>query len=179
MPTVLLVAAALIVGGIGSADAVVLPPTPKIEIRSPLPGLPDLPDPPQFAPLDLRPPSGAGAAHPRLLFGAADLPAIRARIAAAPSKPATAWAQLRASADGYVVKALPAGQREGLLGREDLATLGFAWLVTGDSRYLVKAKALLKVVGGAAPDYTAPLVYDATEYYNKRARSLERLRPRL
>ncbi|MEX0874062.1 MAG: DUF4962 domain-containing protein [Actinomycetota bacterium] len=157
------------------AVAQTLPGIPKIEIPSLGPGLWDPLDPPSFAPLDLGPPPNADAPHPRLLFSAGDLPAIRARVSDPSSVPGRAFSSLLS----YVATIEPGdpildrpGRR---FGRQDLADLGLAWLITEDESYLRKAKALLVSIAAAAPNYGAAEVFDATEYYNTRAHILNGL----
>ena len=157
------------------ADALKLPGLQKIEIPSLAPGLWDPFDPPSFAPLDLEVPPRATAPHPRLLFSVEDLPAIRSRVADPSSVPGRAFKSLL----NYVATIDPGdpiidrpGRR---FGRQDLADLALAWLVTEDPSYLAKAKALLVSVAAAAPNYGAAEVFDATEYYNTRAHILNGL----
>ena len=168
----------LVTGGahrrrLGSADAVVLPSNP--EDRDPIAAA--------RAPRPTRPAAvrvarlTATVRRPRRVPAVAvrhRRPArIRARIAAVASKPATAWAQVRSWADNYVAKPLPTGQREGLLGRDDLADARLH--LAGDRRRPLPGQGqgvARKVVPGRHPTTPRPLVYDATEYYNKRAHLL-------
>jgi hypothetical protein len=90
------------------------------------------------------PPSAPSTVHPRLLFSAADVPAMRARIAAG-GVPAAAWARLREQADALLVHVQPDAVREsvdqmGPYGFQnemptDLLNLGLAYQLSGDVRY--------------------------------------------
>jgi hypothetical protein len=171
--TLCVISLALVVPRAG--HSLVVPEIPKVEIPAPVPGLWDPFDPPYVATLDLTPPPKANAPHPRLLFSASDLPALRARVADETSVPGRAFKGLL-----DYVKTIdpgdPVADRIGRrFGRQDLADLGLAWLLTRDRAYLDKAKALLVSVAATAPNYGAAEVFDATEYYNTRAHILNGL----
>lgn len=171
--SVLAIVLAVLAVAPAAASVQVLPAIPKIELESPLDGLWDPLDPPSYAPLDITSP--IPAAHPRLLFSASDLPAIRARAADPNSVPGRAFRQLVESADRLEVPDPIAGRLEARFGRQNLAELGLVWLLTGEEKYLTKAKAYLLAVAAAAPNYGANEVFDATEYYNTRGHVLNGL----
>jgi hypothetical protein len=90
------------------------------------------------------PPSARSTVHPRLLFTAADVPALRARVAAG-GVPAAAWARLHEQADALLVHVQPDAIRNstdqtGPYGLQnemptDLLNLGLAYQLSGDVRY--------------------------------------------
>lgn len=174
-----LVAATLTVVPVARADDVVEPI--KVELESPAPGLPDLPDPPVVVAPDLDLLTLAVPTHhPWMLFDASELPALRTRILEAPAGSAVsdAWAALLATIqdptftdrDDYL-----AGLQDPLSrrwGRDDLLLVAFAWHITGDDRYLVQARQLLQYAVTLTPDYGAPIEPGVDEYYIQRAHRL-------
>lgn len=174
-----LATAALTLAPVARADEAFEPI--KIELESPAPGLPDLPDPPVVvAPdpdlLTLPVPTQ----HPWMLFDASELPALRTRILDAPDGSAVgdAWDALLATIqdpsftdrDSYL-----AGLRDPLSrrwGRDDLLLVAFAWHITGDGRYLDQARQLLQYAVTLTPDYGAPIEPGVDEYYIQRAHRL-------
>lgn len=105
-------------------------------------------------------------AHPRLLFSAQDVPALRARVAVEGSVPHAAWVRLREKAEGHLVKVRPevvranVGVPSNLNGLEkpytlqnEMATylieLGLAYQLSGDARYGRHAVELELALGDA------------------------------
>lgn len=109
--------------------------------------------------------------HPRLLFAAADVAGMRARVAAG-GVPSQAWARLKEKADGHLVRVSPDLVRanvylpvKDLLGIDGqglerpyglqgempsyLIELGLAYQVSGDAKYGRHAIELLKALGDA------------------------------
>jgi hypothetical protein len=90
------------------------------------------------------PAAAPATVHPRLLFSATDLPALRARVAAG-GPPGSAWARLREQADGLLERVRPDAVREsvdqvGPYGLQNemptyLLNLGLAYQLSGDVRY--------------------------------------------
>lgn len=152
-----------------------MPGVPKIELEPPARGLPDPPDPPYVAPLRFEELPEADAQHPRLLFSTDDLPEIRDRISEEGTIAHEAWQELLAWADDLEVGDPIADYPDRHFGRDDLAGLGLLWHVTGEERYLAKAKELLEYVLLTAPDYGAPKAPDCCEYYIRRAHKLNGL----
>jgi len=82
--------------------------------------------------------------HPRLLFSAADVPALRARVAAG-GVPGAAWTRLQEQAEGLLLRVQPDAVREsvdqrGPYGLQNemptyLINLGLAYQLSGDVRY--------------------------------------------
>ncbi len=179
----------LAVGGLVTAGLTVVPVARadeafepiKIELESPAPDLPDLPDPPVVVAPDLDLLTlPVPTQHPWMLFDAGELPALRSRILDAPDGSAVsdAWAALLATIqdpsftdrDGYL-----AGLRDPLSrrwGRDDLLLVAFAWHITGDGRYLAQARQLLQYAVTLTPDYGAPIEPGIDEYYIQRAHRL-------
>jgi hypothetical protein len=109
------------------------------------------------------------SAHPRLLFSAEDIPAIRARVAA--DAPANAWAGLTRKVNAWTDPANPAyidpglvanptdpkdqgwAWYNGIVGQNEMGTiltdLAFASVVSGDPRYGRHAVALLMALADA------------------------------
>jgi heparinase II/III-like protein len=144
---------------------------PKVDIGAPAPGLPDPPNPPYIAALNLTPPPHAGGPHPRLLFGRSDLPAMRARVADPTREPARSLHRV----EGYVpMTAAPPASTSvyGFQAAAQVAELGLAWLLTGDRRQLDLAVGDLHLLEGEFPFYDNPLVNDLGDYYNNRASNL-------
>ena len=159
-----------------SAAAQVVPGVPKIEIPAPAGGVWDPFDPPSYAPLDLTAPPKAGGPHPRLLFTAGDIPALKQRIAVAGSVPARAFQAMKDHVDDLREPGDPLGDRmDRVWGRQDVADTALVWLLTGDREYLDKAKRLMNLQIATVPNYGASEVFDATEYYNTRAHILQGL----
>jgi hypothetical protein len=175
----LVVATALAALPVARADELFEPI--KIELVSPAPGLPDLPDPPVVIGPDLdlltQP---VPAHHPWMLFDAAELPALRARILGAPEGSVVhqAWTALLATIadpsftdrDSYLD-----GLRDPLSrrwGRDDLLLVAFAWQISGDDAYLDQARRLLQYAVTLTPDYGAPIEPGIDEYYIQRAHRL-------
>jgi hypothetical protein len=153
----------------------------KIELISPAPGVPDLPDPPVVVSPDpdlltLPVPSQ----HPWMLFDAGELPAVRERIMGAPADSVVgqAWAALLATIsdpaftnrDSYLAGLQDPTSRR--WGRDDLLLVAFAWHITGDDAYLDQAKKLLQYAVTLTPDYGAPIEPGVDEYYIQRAHRL-------
>lgn len=175
------VAAALAVALAAPAAADPLGPPIEVELPPPLPGLPDPFDPPLVAQPDpalltLEVPEQ----RPWMLFDAAELDALRARILGAPagSVVADAWAQLLATVDdpaladrdGYLAGLEDLGARR--WGRDDLALVAFVWRITGDDAYLERARQLLRYAVAISPDYGAPIEPGVDEFYIQRAHRL-------
>ncbi|MGI9100711.1 MAG: hypothetical protein ACR2H2_19865 [Solirubrobacteraceae bacterium] len=89
-------------------------------------------------------PSAPATVHPRLLFSAADVPWLRARIAAG-GAPGSAWARLQEHAEALLAQVQPDAVRAtvdqmGPYGLQnemptDLLNLGLAYQLSGDVRY--------------------------------------------
>lgn len=112
------------------------------------------------------PNADAGATeHPRLLFSAADVPALRARVNAG-GVPSSAWARLRERAEGHLLKVQPAAVAANvaapgnLNGAERpynlqnemntyLIDLGMAYQLSGDARYGRRVVDLISALGDA------------------------------
>lgn len=123
-----------------------------------------------LAALDATPPPRAGGPHPRLLFSEADLPALRARVNEAGSMRHEALELSKRGMDAYVVPVVNnAIEGQGKFGRENMAGAALLWLLTQDSKYLDKAKAILAQQMKAAPAYGATVLFDAQEYYTERS----------
>ena len=157
----------------GAGAQVVVPAIPKIELRSPH-GLWDPLDPPSFAPLDMTSPTtGRASAAAVLSLRPARHPGpcrrCRTPSPAAPSASSSSRPTASRCRDPI------AGRLEARFGRQNLAELGLVWLLTGEEKYLTKAKAYLLAVAAAAPNYGANEVFDATEYYNTRGHVLNGL----
>jgi hypothetical protein len=174
-----LVTATLTVIPVARADDVVEPI--KIELVSPAPGLPDLPDPPVVVAPDLDLLTlTVPTQHPWMLFDASELPALRTRILDAPDGSAVsdAWAALLATIEDPSFtdrNSYLAGVQDPLSrrwGRDDLLLVAFAWHITGDSRYLDQARQLLQYAVTLTPDYGAPIEPGVDEYYIQRAHRL-------
>ena len=174
-------AVAVLVGGAPATLAEVVPEKPvKVELPVPLRGLPDVFDPPAIAGIDTDVATLAvPTSHPWMLFNTAELPALRTRIIGVPpgSVIGRTWSRLKAGADACcdgrasaedAISTFPNRS----LGRDELAEIGFVWHLTGDGKYLAKAKQLLSYVVATAPDYGTPLEPGVDEFYIQRAHRL-------
>jgi hypothetical protein len=100
------------------------------------------PSPAHAVPPDV--PPAPATVHPRLLFSAADVPSLRARVAAG-GVPGAAWARLQEQAEGLLVRVQPDAVRDsvdqtGPYGLQNemptyLLNLGLAYQLSGDVRY--------------------------------------------
>lgn len=92
--------------------------------------------------------------HPRLLFAAADVPAMRARVAAG-GVPGVAWQRLRTKAAGIMLRVTPELVRAGVPYTQQnefntyLIELGLAYQLSGDPSYGRRVVDLLSAIGDA------------------------------